>query len=99
MAITEQQRFEMNLELRKHLGDDVANTLMEHLPPSGWSDVVRLKDFEALERRLDLRIDGLEEKVNSLKFSARFTLGLVVTFGIAISVMCIQLNFAIAGLK
>ena len=28
----------MHLGLRNTLGDDVAGTLMEHLPPSGWAD-------------------------------------------------------------
>lgn len=44
MATTEHERLEMHLGLRKVLGDDVANTLMEHLPPSGWGDVARKYD-------------------------------------------------------
>ena len=48
MTITEADRFEMHLELRKFLADKVAETLMEHLPPSGWGDVARRSDIDHL---------------------------------------------------
>jgi hypothetical protein len=72
MTITEAQRFEMHLGLRDKLGDDVTNTLMEHLPPSGWSDVARTHDINrlddrisSLETRLDSRIDSLEKRMTT----------------------------------
>ena len=52
MTITEAKRFEMHHELKKALGDDVADTMMEHLPPTGWADVARKDDIERVERRL-----------------------------------------------
>ena len=71
MSISEQDRFEMHLELKRLMGDAVAETLMRHLPPSGWGDVARKHDLDALsrqvdvlEQRLDKRIDGLEERMN-----------------------------------
>ena len=42
----------MRRELKKALGDDVADTMMEHLPPTGWADVARKDDIERLEQRL-----------------------------------------------
>jgi hypothetical protein len=45
MAFTEQQRLEMHLGLRKVRGDDVADAVIEHLPPSGWGDVARKHDI------------------------------------------------------
>ena len=42
----------MQVGLRLHLGHDVANILMEHLPPSGWSDVARKQVFEPINYRL-----------------------------------------------
>jgi len=45
MSISEAERFDMQVGLRSHLGDHVANILMEHLPPSGWSDVARKQDI------------------------------------------------------
>lgn len=66
MTITEAQRFQLHLGLRTMMGDDMANTLMEHLPPMGWGDVARRSDvdlinkrIDALEHRLDKRIDGV----------------------------------------
>jgi len=63
--------------LRTHVGEAVANTLMEHLPPGGWYDVARTGDFDRIEIRLDKldnRIDKLEARLNDRidKLEARF---------------------------
>ena len=52
MVVTEAQRFEMHFQLRNHLGDTVADTLVEHLPPTGWGDVARKSDIDHLDSRL-----------------------------------------------
>ena len=52
MPITEGDRFEMHLEFRKFLGDKVAETLMEHLPPLGWADVARKSDVDYLRNQI-----------------------------------------------
>lgn len=52
MSVNETQRFEMYLEFRKLLGDDVTNTLMEHLPPEGWGDIARSRDLDRLSDRI-----------------------------------------------
>ncbi len=52
MTITEADRLEMHLELKKFLGDKVAETLMEHLPPMGWGDVARRSDIDHLRDQL-----------------------------------------------
>jgi hypothetical protein len=78
MTISERDRFEMHLELKRLMGDAVADTLMEHLPPSGWGDVARKYDIDGLgnrfdglvqrvdvlEQRLDKRIDDLEQRLD-----------------------------------
>jgi len=53
MPVTEKQRFEMHSNLKVKLGDDVADTLMEYLPPVGWADIARKSDFDRLERRFN----------------------------------------------
>jgi len=63
--------------LRTHVGEAVANTLMEHLPPGGWYDVTRTGDFDRIEIRLDKldnRIDKLEARLDDRidKLEARF---------------------------
>jgi hypothetical protein len=53
IAVTETQRFEMHASLRKLMGEEVANTMMEHLPPFGWADVARRSDIDRLDARID----------------------------------------------
>ncbi|CAB5058048.1 unannotated protein [freshwater metagenome] len=56
MSITESQRYEMQSVLREKLGVSTANTLVEHLPPSGWSDVATKTDLLFIEERLTTKI-------------------------------------------
>lgn len=58
--------------LRETLGADVAETLFEHLPPTGWGDVARRPDINHLEARIDrleARFDQLEARIDE-KFNA-----------------------------
>jgi tetrahydromethanopterin S-methyltransferase subunit G len=67
MAISETARLDMLSGLRTHVGEAVANTLMEHLPPGGWYDVARTGDFDRIETRLDRleqRFDKLEARLD-----------------------------------
>lgn len=73
MPATESDRLEMHLKLRAVLGDKVADTVMEHLPPSGWGDVARQSEmvarFDAMETRfvaIDKRFDSLESRLNGV---------------------------------
>ena len=49
MTDTEARRFALYRALRNELGVSVADTLMEHLPPSGWGDVARQGDIAAVK--------------------------------------------------
>ena len=53
MAISETARLDMLAGLRTHVGEAVANTLMEHLPPGGWYDVARTADIDHLRADID----------------------------------------------
>jgi hypothetical protein len=57
MAISEEARHEMYLKFEEVLGAQVANTVMEHLPPVGWADVATKRDLDAqsvlMKRDLD----------------------------------------------
>ena len=87
MTISEAQRFDMQVGLRSQLGDDVANILMEHLPPSGWSDVARKQDIVEIRKDLS-RINGILKVV----------IGGVLAVSAAIIVLLIQLNQNISSL-
>ena len=55
MAISEEVRHRIYESFRASFGDEVANGMMEMLPPVGWADVATKHDLAALEERLDLR--------------------------------------------
>jgi hypothetical protein len=75
-VITEAQRFEMHTCLRGLMGEEVANTMMEHLPPSGGSDVARKSDIELLQKGAD----RLEKRVDHL-VAGMWTLGFITATG------------------
>ena len=98
MTISEAQRFEMHLGLRNTLGDVVANSLMEHLPPSGWSDVARTADIDRIDARIDRLEADMKEGFQSIRSSMRVMVGAFVAVSIGIIVMLVQLNQTISGL-
>ncbi|MBU3703644.1 MAG: hypothetical protein FGM42_04630 [Ilumatobacteraceae bacterium] len=59
MTISESARYEMHTGLRNRLGEPVADTLMEHPPPSGWSDMAEKSDVEHLRNEVNKRLDSL----------------------------------------
>ncbi len=98
MTISEAQRFEMHLGPRNTLGDVVANSLMEHLPPSGWSDVARTGDIDRIDTRIDRLEADMREGFQSIRSSMRLMVGSFVAVSIGIIVMLVQLNQTISGL-
>ena len=66
-AISEAQRFEMHTCLRGLMGEEVANTMMEHLPPTGWSDVARKSDVDRLEADIARVESSLKADIKGLK--------------------------------
>ena len=44
----------------------MADTLMEHLPPSGWSDVARQSDIEQLRSDMEFHRVNLKNEINVL---------------------------------
>jgi hypothetical protein len=80
MTMTEARRTEMHIGLRESLGPRVADSLMEHLPPSGWDDVARQSEmnlrfdmvdrrFDEVDRRfeeIDRRFDGIDQRFDGI---------------------------------
>lgn len=65
MATDERRRLQLADAAKRALGDDAGVTLMELLPPVGWADVATRHDLIELERRLDLRFEALEHRVDA----------------------------------
>jgi chaperonin cofactor prefoldin len=96
----------MHLELRKVLGDEVGNTVMEHLPPRGWGDVARTVEVTHVSERLiqaennlalridhlSARIDHIETRLQGITNTLRLMIGSMVTISAAIIVMLVQIN-------
>jgi hypothetical protein len=64
MAIDESRRLLLHDALRTAVGADAALAMMEMLPPTGWGDVATRQQLDAVEARLDGRIDRLEAKLD-----------------------------------
>ena len=66
MTISEDSRHRLHERLDEVLGREEASTLMEHLPPIGWSDVATRHDLLHFERRLDMRVDQVEMRFDQV---------------------------------
>ena len=79
MAITETTRHQLFQRLEESLGPEAAATLMEHLPPVGWSDVATKRDLDHLRTELEVRLErGFREQTRTLVLA---NLGYVTAFG------------------
>jgi hypothetical protein len=86
MTSHEQRRFRMRTVLGSKLGDEVAEDLMDSLPPFDWTRIATKDDLRLIEGRLDnidrqfdnidRRFDLLEQRmsVTMLKMSIGSTL-------------------------
>jgi hypothetical protein len=66
MSLRETDRFALHLKLIDVLGDDMAEVLMEHLPPSGWGDVARKSDIDFLSTLMDAKFDAVAIQFESV---------------------------------
>jgi hypothetical protein len=113
MAEIEAERFDLYLGLKKALGDDMADKLINHLPPSKWSDFARQSDmlarfddmdgrFRLVDQKFDLierRFEQWERRIDRLENRIRVLTGFMITVGLALTVMFVQLNMSIAALR
>jgi len=77
----------------------VANARMEHLPPSGWSDVARTGDVDRINARMDRLETEMREGFKSVRNTIRFLVASALTVSVGLIVMLIQLNQSISALK
>lgn len=97
VSSSEAERFTLHQTLRGLMPEAVADTLMSHLPPAGWSDVAlrpevnerfdrvdeRFKQIDERFNRLEARLDRMEAKIGELASMKRY----VITTGIAVATL------------
>jgi tetrahydromethanopterin S-methyltransferase subunit G len=66
MTMTEARRTEMHIGLRESLGPRVADSLMEHLPPSGWDDVARQSEMNLRFDMVDRKFDEVDRRFDEV---------------------------------
>jgi hypothetical protein len=62
VTVSETRRRALHDRLVNTLGAEVAETLMDYLPPAGWPELARRSDLDAMELRLKAE---LSEKIAS----------------------------------
>jgi hypothetical protein len=70
MPVDERARHQLFRKLEEVLGGEEAGTLMDHLPPVGFADLVTKDDLrlglDSLEQRLTAQVEGLRAQMESL---------------------------------
>ena len=65
MAIDERARHQLYLRLEEQLGAEAAETLMEHLPPTGWGEVATKRDLDHLAVATKRDIDQMGDRLRA----------------------------------
>ena len=71
MSSHEADRLNLHQTLRGLMPEDVADILMAHLPPVGWSNVATKDDINLLRAEMNQRFGFVDEKFKQI--DARFT--------------------------
>ena len=91
MSITEARRTEMHIGLRESLGPRVADSLMEHLPPSGWADVARQSEVNLRFEIVDRRFEEIDRRFDAIEARMRFMIASGLTIGLALFGLQVQI--------
>jgi 3-deoxy-D-arabino-heptulosonate 7-phosphate (DAHP) synthase class II len=91
MSMTEARRTEMHIGLRESLGPRVADSLMEHLPPSGWADVARQSEVNLHFEMVDRRFEEIDRRFDAIEARMRFMIASGLTIGLALFGLQVQI--------
>jgi hypothetical protein len=91
MSITEARRTEMHIGLRESLGPRVADSLMEHLPPSAWGDVARQSEVNLRFEMVDRRFEEIDRRLDAIEARMRFMIASGLTIGLALFGLQVQI--------
>lgn len=70
MPIDERTRLRLRQWFLEHMGDELADAVMEALPPVEWNQLATKDDLRQLEERLDLKWDSrFSSELSSLRLT------------------------------
>lgn len=102
MTISQSDRYDLQQHLQTVLGEKMGNMLMEHLPPSGWSDVARTRDIDMicqemrnLEVRTDARLDMIDLQLTQLSKRVSYAITTGVAMFATLLAFLIDLQFSV----
>ena len=89
---------QMYLKLEEVLGREEADTLMNHLPPTGWADVARKSDLDQLRINLETKFDAMEARFEA-KLAAGLHSQLITTLTVMSSLFVVLAGLAFAAAR
>jgi len=102
MTISKSDRYDQQQHLQTILGEKMGNMLMEHLPPSGWSDVARTRDIDMirqemrnLEVRTDARLDMIDLQLTQLSKRVSYAVTTGMAMFATLLALLIDLQFSV----
>ena len=63
--VSDAQRRQLHAGLVEKIGADVADSLMDFLPPAGWSEVATRTDLDHLGQTLRLEMQAMEARLET----------------------------------
>jgi len=58
------KRLRLHRSLQQQIGAELADELMEFLPPAGWGELARRSDVEFVHQRLDQKFNSVEARLD-----------------------------------
>ena len=98
MTTTEAERFQMHESLIHTHGKEVADIIMEHLPPTGWGDVARRSDVADLRSSFAKDMEILRMEMRS-EMHVLFNQQLKWLVGLVITAQALGTGALLAGMK
>jgi hypothetical protein len=70
VTVSEARRRVLHEQLVEKLGGEVADILMDYLPPTGWSDLARRSDVDNMAQALRQEMQTMEARLEASIFAA-----------------------------
>ena len=102
MTISQSDCYDLQQHLQTVPGEKMGNMLMEHLPPSGWSDVARSRDIDMirqemrnLEVRTVARLDMIDLQLTQLSKRVSYAITTGMAMFATLLALLIDLQFSV----